>query len=110
MTDDLFDYEQAIAERDAALRAVAANADVDWKEVARQVVLDLAQSGVPFIGDDVWTKLEALDVETHDNRALGAVMRKLATEGRIRKTGRYVPSKRRRMSPLVEWVGDGDIA
>lgn len=73
MTDDLFSYEQAIAERDAALRAVAAHADVDWKTVAREVVVELAQRGVP-------------------------------------KTGRYVPSRRRHMSPIVEWVGDRDMA
>lgn len=110
MTDDLFSYEKAIAEREAALAAVAAHADVDWKVVAREVVVELAHRGIPFTGDDVWAKLDQLDVETHDNRALGAIMTTLAREGRIRKTGKYVPSKRRHMSPIVEWVGDGDIA
>ena len=93
--------------RDRAMRAVEQNTDPEWSNVAEQVLRDMAASGEPFITDWLWPVLEQAGVVCHDNRALGPIVRRLAKQGVIRKTGVYVPSTRRHMTPVPEWVGTG---
>lgn len=99
---DLF---AAAAERDAALLTVEHNADPDWMRTATQAVLDLP-IGEQFTTDAVWAALAGTDAITHEPRALGALMRRLARAGAIAKTGDYLPSGRREchMRPVPVWV------
>lgn len=99
--------EQGSRARDAAMAAVEQNTDPEWATVAEQVLRDLAASGEPFITDWLWPVLEQAGVVCHDNRALGPIVRRLATQGVIRKTGVYLPSTRRHMTPVPQWVGTG---
>lgn len=93
----------AVAARDAAIEAVEAGADPDWFARAMSVVVELARSGRPFTSDDVWDQLPT----TAEPRALGAVMRRVAVDRLIAKTGRTLPSRRveNHARPLAEWVG-----
>ena len=98
----LFD---AYAARDAAIDQVNRHADDAWKQTCETVVLHLARMRVTFTADDVWAHLaKHCDVSTHEPRALGAIFNKLMAEHKIRKTGEYIPSKRRRAAPIPVWT------
>ena len=85
------------------------NANATFIEIAMSAGTHLANQGVPFTSADIRDLMEKKfpTLSTHDDRALGAVMRKLSSNGTIRPTGRYVNSKRTRNHnrPLREWEG-----
>jgi hypothetical protein len=100
MQDDLF---SSFAARDEALQRVDQNADDAWKQRAETVVLLLARMRQTFTADDVWAYLAAHhDVATHEPRALGAIITRLAKANKIRKVG-YTPSTRRHAAPVAVW-------
>lgn len=86
---------------------VEQHADTEWLTMATGIVKFLAAGTHPFTTDQVWTMLERIPVATHEPRALGAVMRKLAKQGVIRTTGEYVKTQRREAHsrPIPVWIG-----
>jgi hypothetical protein len=95
--DILAEHEAEGAEsaRDEAIAQVEANADREWKTAALGAVRWLAANRVEFTSDDVWRLLpDQSAATTHEPRALGAVMRKAARDGLVRKTDRVVNSTR----------------
>ena len=78
-----------------AIDAVEENANELWKLTALSIVEDLANSKQEFTTDDVWKKLDELpDVQTHEPRALGAVMRRAVRDGLIVSTSTHILSSR----------------
>ena len=86
---------------------VEQHADTEWLRIATGIVKALAAGGHPFTTDRIWLMLEQVPVATHEPRALGAVMRRLARDGIIRTTGEYVKTQRREAHsrPIPVWVG-----
>jgi hypothetical protein len=84
----------------------AAHADEVWLKTARRVVWWLIQDGQPFTTDECWARLAALDVSTHEPRALGAVLRAAARAGLIRASGEYRKTTRpeAHSRPVPVWV------
>jgi len=91
--------------KDEAIGRVEKNAHQEWLSAARTVVRDLARRQQYFTADDFWIEIDKLDVQTHDNRAFGAVMREMARERLVTSTGRYVKTQRarRHSSPIAVW-------
>lgn len=90
----LFDGEgarDAIQARDEAIARVQENAPPDWMQEARRTVLAIAETRSSFTTDDVWAALEGAPPEP---RALGAVMKGLSREGKIRATSAWRQSVR----------------
>lgn len=85
------------------------NANKSFMEVAIVSGLYLSKTNETFTSADIRDLMEEKfpTLSTHDDRALGAVMRKLSRNGIIHPTGRYVSSKRARNHnrPLREWRG-----
>lgn len=79
---------------EAAIQTAAEHADRVWLSAAKQIVWDLIRDGRPFSTDDCWQKLDALDIQTHEPRALGAVLRAAAKAGYIEQTGEYIKTSR----------------
>lgn len=102
MTDTLFD--EAGQARDEAIARAEANAAPDWLATAERIVLAVSPGG-ELTTDDIWTGLTAAGVATHEPRALGAVVRRLAKAGEIVATGHYRPSARRECHarPVPVW-------
>ena len=92
-----------------AIDLVEQSAHREFINVAQRAGVWLAGKGEPFTAADVRDAMQRNypNVKTHDDRALGAVMRGLAKRGVISATGRYVKSNRLRNHnrPLREWVG-----
>lgn len=102
-TPTLFD---AVADGEAGMAQVDENADDRWRRMADDAIRALAETGRPFIGDDVLELLEVMDApEVHDLRALGPAFIRAARSGVIRKVGTYRPSVRSHGTGKPEWVG-----
>lgn len=97
--------EQAKA---AALAEVEANADAEWKLAAMDAVRTVALKHSVFAADDVWAFLEKVypNQDTHEHRAMGAVMRNAMSRrwcipaGTYRKSGRLEQKRR----PIPEYI------
>ena len=76
--------------RERAIERVRRAADLDWLAMAEAAALSLRGS---FTTDDVVALFPEGGPETHEPRALGAVMRRLAKAGAIRATPHYIESK-----------------
>ena len=81
--------------RDEGIKQVEGNAGKKWFSYAFLITCALAMKWKHFSTDDIWGVLEDVCSEaTHDNRAMGAVMRKAQAEGWIEPTDRVVKSNR----------------
>lgn len=86
---DLFSGERLA---DAAIEQVKESADGHWYLAAIYAVKKLAHSCREFTTDDVWPRLDK--EETHERRALGAVMREAVERGWIKATDVHRKSRR----------------
>lgn len=82
--------------KDQAIDRVERNANREWRALAQAAVGKLAVHRPEFTTDDVWDALEEWEaVETHEPRAMGAVMRTACRAGAIAKSGMVVPTRRK---------------
>lgn len=101
MEPTLFD---AIVERDEAMGRVERNTDTDWAQAAENTIRWLARSRPLFTTDDVWFDLASrTNLEAHDNRAIGPVMKRMQAQGVIQPTDVFRPSTRRHAAPIRCW-------
>lgn len=97
--------ERARAERDAAVRQVAENADAAWMAQATDVVAALAASRAEFTTDHAWTMLDTRGVPApREPRAMGPVIVAALRAGTIRPVG-YTQSRRRHAAMIRTYVG-----
>ena len=78
--------------RDQAIEKVEGSANDEWMGIAKFAVLRFARAEKFLTTDNIWNMMG--DSTTHDNRAMGAVMRKAQAEGWIEPTDRTVKSTR----------------
>ena len=76
-----------------AIGSAGQHADHRWKTLATAAVIRLSMGG-EFTTDDVWAQLEPQGVTTHENRALGAVMKAMQKCGLIAPTDHFRCSAR----------------
>jgi len=81
------------AARDAAIARVDDHADAEWKAHVTRVIGWCAAALGEFTTDDVWDRINP-EFHTHEPRALGACMKRVAAAGVIVATDRYRVSKR----------------
>lgn len=96
------DLPAAVEARDEALDRVEKGVTDAWKEEARNIVLRKYWRDGEFTSDDIWAAgLE----KPAEPRALGTVLMKLAKEGLIEKTGRYIKTAQvsRHAAPIAVW-------
>lgn len=95
MSNDLFDFQEAEAQRDTALANVEANANAVWFDLALLMVERLAESKEEFTSDDVWKALSFYPtIETHQPSAMGAIFKKAAAKKLIVASDRFIQSAR----------------
>ena len=93
-----------MAAADEAIQRVDENADEGWKRAATQVVWDWSRTTSHFTTDDVMDSLDGLGVKTHDNRALGPVMRRMIRSNVITEVG-MTRSRRRHGARIPVYAG-----
>ena len=81
-------------ELDDLLESVYRNADERWKDAAGAAVTSLAKDRQEFTADDVWELIDGTDVGTHENRAMGPVMRAASKAMIIQRTDRTIKTRR----------------
>lgn len=97
----LFD---ALVAADEAIKRVDQNADEGWKRAAAQVVWEFAKMPGGFTTDDVMEALDGMGVVTHDNRALGPVIRRMTRKNVIHEIG-MTRSRRRHGARIPVYAG-----
>lgn len=97
----LFD---ALAAADEAIQRVDRNADEGWKMAATQAVWDRSRMSVPFTTDDIMDDLDNMGVVTHDNRALGPVIRRMINKNVITEIS-MTRSRRRHGARIPVYAG-----
>jgi hypothetical protein len=97
-----YDLKLSEAARDEGMSRAEAGSGEDWREHAREIVLDVARQKQEFTSDDIW--LAGLE-EPSEPRALGPVLARLKKEGAIFKTGRFVQTARvsRHATDIAVW-------
>lgn len=91
---DIHPQQVTIAKREAMAR-VDGNADQEFKRVALKTLHTYAINKPQITANDIWDGLDALGIETHDNRALGPLFTKAAKAGWIEKTNMTLQSNRK---------------
>lgn len=88
-----------------ALQRVEEHADPDWKTFALETIRLVAETRYEFTTDEIQELLDIAPVQTHEPRALGAVMIQAARLGLIAQTDRFITSKsvRRHRAPKRVW-------
>ncbi len=93
--------------REEGIDKVERHADLEFLDVMYRAGQHLARKGGVFTSADMRDLVTKHypEVRTHDERAIGAVLRSLRRDGVIEPTGQYVNQKRRRnhCRPLREW-------
>lgn len=80
--------------RDEGIKQVEENANLVWLKCAANHVHRTAKNYPEFTTDLIWSWMDLAGLTTHDNRAMGAVMKKAQAEGWIEPTDRVVKSTR----------------
>jgi hypothetical protein len=81
---------------------VAAHANSEWVEWAREVIRDFG-AGHRFIAEDVRVATDIAGFKTSDRRALGAVIRAASAAGEIEMTGQLRRAASSHGSHKPEW-------
>jgi len=85
-------YDQIKAETNAAIRKGLDRANISWRELALNLVLKAALTRHEFTTNDFHHDLDKSINKTHDNRALGGVMKTAQRLGWIEPTGKFANS------------------
>lgn len=88
---DLF---TALERRDEALHRALRNANDPWKSAAVAAIVRCSTIADTFTTDEVWAELHRSGYSTHEPRALGAVMKMVASDGLIEATPNWRQSIR----------------
>lgn len=104
MTTEQLTLEDALAQGELAQKRVLYAADPAWVREVEAVVLSL-WSGQTFIAEDVvsYVATNTSGIKTPNNKAIGPIIKRLAREGYIRKTGRARPARTSHGSLKPEW-------
>lgn len=75
-----------------ALQRVSDSAPLDWSIEAANAIIWCAKTYLEFTADDVWARLDELEVEhPHTKSALGPLFLSAKRDGTIENTGRLQP-------------------
>jgi hypothetical protein len=102
--NECFDEWLAVAEDEARVAAAVAqaeaNADVAWRHAALGDIEWGLAIGCIFLAQNVTLQLAERGLETHDKRAMGAVIREARKRGLIKSVGIAIDSYG---SPKTQW-------
>jgi hypothetical protein len=88
----VFDAAKGSEARDTALQLVYENAHMLWKAHARVSLILTAAETEFFIVDDVWKRMPEDAPKTHENRAMGAILKWGQKCGYCEPTDEFQPS------------------
>ena len=79
------------------------NSDPNWRRMALVVVQETCENMQFFTANDFRSRLKQSGIETHDNRAVGGLMRTAKANKWCINTGNVIQSKVGHRSPLQIW-------
>ena len=94
------------AARDVGMARAKAAANPAWVEGVWECIKDIARQQAELSSDDIFRLADERGVEaTHENRALGPLMKQAEREGYIEATQKFIDSERtsKHLSPIRVW-------
>jgi len=79
------------------------NSDIAWRRLAMEKLYQICKCHQTFTMNDVRPFLKGLPAKTHDNRAVGGIVRTALKVGWIERTNEEIESKVGHKSPLQIW-------
>ena len=95
--------EEIKAVTDEAIERGHSNANPEWKAMALECVKTICLQKETFTMNDVRWLVRTSPIKTHDNRAIGGVMKTAKSLGWIEPTGQSIVSKVGHKSLLQVW-------
>ncbi len=86
-----------------AINKSIVGADPEWRNQALKCLEEVAQKTAEFTVDNVRAEVVASGVITHDNRAMGGIIKTGRAMGWIEPTGRTIPSLVGHKTPMQIW-------
>lgn len=102
---NLFDTQtesSAIAAGQAAMAQAEAHANAEWIEAAERFIQGM-DTGERFMPDEIVAKLHGAGFVTHDAKAIGPLVLRMARAGFIEHSGQLRPVKTSHGSRRPEW-------
>jgi hypothetical protein len=97
-TAQIFDLNASLQAKREAMDRVEANANEEWKRVMYELGVEVAKRMPLLITDDIYILYHTSwqTAKTHEERAMGPIMQRLAKNGIIRKSKIFLPIPSRR--------------
>ena len=86
-----------------AINKSIVGADPEWRNQALKCLEAVAQRTAEFTVDSVRAEVVATGLITHDNRAMGGIIKTGVATGWIEPTGRTIPSLVGHKTPMQIW-------
>lgn len=96
-------YNQINKEIDRAIKKGLDNAKVEWKRMALTVVAKFCIEKEYFNANEFTDEIKRSPIKTHDNRAIGGIIRLAMKWGWVEKTGIKEYSKAGHLSQVQVW-------
>lgn len=94
---------QTQGKMDAAIDAGYENAAHSWRDMALKTIYEYARTHETFTMNDVGAIIRKSPLKTHDNRALGGVIRTAAARGWVVRTGEKTNSRAGHFVQIEIW-------
>jgi hypothetical protein len=88
---------------DEAIEQGLKNSDITWRRLAMERLYQICKIHQTFTMNDVRPYLKMLPVKTHDNRAVGGIVKTALKVGWLERTDQSIQSKVGHKSPLQVW-------
>ena len=97
------EYARILKETEVAIQKGSDNAKAEWKVMVLEILYNICLSKKVFTVNNFRKYVSESDIKTHDNRAMGGVIRTAVKYGWIKKTGNTITSRVGHLSPLQIW-------
>jgi hypothetical protein len=100
---DSKEFAKIVQATNSAIKKGLSRTEIDWRESAYKIIYELCVTKRELTANDFTGRIKDMDVKTHDNRAIGGLVRTAQAFGWIGKTGEVEVSKAGHLSRIQIW-------
>lgn len=100
---DQKEYEKIIKETNIATRKGFDSTKIEWRKAALEIIYELCVAKEKITANEFTVKIKSMQIKTHDNRAIGGLIRLAQKFGWVAKTGEVEISKAGHLSRIQIW-------
>ena len=100
---DQKEYNKILKETDIAVRKGWDSTKIEWRKAALEIIYELCVAKEKFTANDFTEQIKAMPLKTHDNRAIGGLIRIARKFGWVEKSGESTVSKAGHLLRIQVW-------